>query len=187
MYINFCDVGNFTCNQCGLSHSQIEQQFQFTEPQVCKGPQCGNKDFTIVLPQSTFVDWQRLRVQENAEEVPPGSMPRCIDVVCRNDIVEIAKAGDKMLFTGTVVVVPDSSGLSRAGESTVGGKSSGGRGAAGSELGGVQGLKRLGVREMTYKMLFVACAVQHCSQGSGSAGYKEKNPVSLAGNIEYEI
>lgn len=44
--------------------------------------------------------------------------------------------GDKMIFTGSVIVVPDSSGLARAGESTMGGKA-GGRGTA-SELGGVQ-------------------------------------------------
>jgi DNA replicative helicase MCM subunit Mcm2 (Cdc46/Mcm family) len=29
-------------------------------------------DFQLNLEQSTFVDWQRLRVQENADEIPPG-------------------------------------------------------------------------------------------------------------------
>ena len=36
----------------------------------------------------------------------------CI-VFSRNEIVESAKAGDKIVFTGTVLVVPDTSGLSR--------------------------------------------------------------------------
>ena len=31
--------------------------------------------------------------QENADEIPPGSMPRCVDVICRNEVVEMAKAG----------------------------------------------------------------------------------------------
>ena len=29
-------------------------------------------DFQLNLGQSSFVDWQRLRVQENADEIPPG-------------------------------------------------------------------------------------------------------------------
>lgn len=44
-----------------------------------------------------------------------GSMPRCIDVICRNEIVEQAKAGDKIVFTGSIAVIPDTSGLSRVG------------------------------------------------------------------------
>ena len=43
------------------------------------------------------------------------------------------------------------------GESTVGGRSSGGRGE--SYADGVKGLKALGVKAMTYKMLFIACSV----------------------------
>lgn len=42
------------------------------------------------------MDWQRLRVQENADEIPPGSMPRSLDVVLRGEAVEKAKAGDKV-------------------------------------------------------------------------------------------
>ncbi|CAN0391450.1 unnamed protein product, partial [Discosporangium mesarthrocarpum] len=48
------------------------------------------------LQRSVFVDWQRLRVQENADEIPPGSMPRSLDVVIRGEVVEKAKAGDKV-------------------------------------------------------------------------------------------
>ena len=39
----------------------------------------------------------------------------------------------------------------------MGGKSSAGRGE--SYVDGVKGLKALGVKEMTYKMLFIACSV----------------------------
>lgn len=47
--------------------------------------------------RSVFIDWQRLRVQENADEIPPGSMPRSLDIVLRGEAVEKAKAGDKVL------------------------------------------------------------------------------------------
>ena len=161
--------GNFTCRKCGTGHPQVEQQFQYTEPQVCRNSECTSRDFNLVVQDSTFVDWQRLRVQENADEIPPGSMPRCIDVICRNDVVEKAKAGDKILFTGTVIVVPDSSGLSRVGESTTSSKTTGGRGS--DVGGGFQGLSKMGCKEMTYKMLFIACSVQQTDNTMvGNAG-----------------
>lgn len=54
------------------------------------------------------------------------------------------------VFTGTLIVVPDSSALARVGEATVGGKPPGKRGAEGPDAG-VVGLKKLGVKELTYK------------------------------------
>ena len=38
-------------------------------------------------------------------------MPRSLDVILRGELVERAKAGDKCVFTGTFIVVPDVSQL----------------------------------------------------------------------------
>ena len=43
-------------------------------------------------------------------------MPRTIDVILRGDTVERAKAGDKSIFTGTLVAVPDVAQLCAPGE-----------------------------------------------------------------------
>jgi DNA replication licensing factor MCM6 len=59
------------------------------------------------MNQSIFVDWQKIRVQEVSSDIPAGSMPRSIDIIMRGDIVDMAKPGDKSIFTGTLVVVPD--------------------------------------------------------------------------------
>ena len=61
----------------------------------------------LVMSQSVFVDWQKVRVQEVSSDIPAGSMPRSIDVIMRGDIVDMAKPGDKSIFSGTLVVVPD--------------------------------------------------------------------------------
>ena len=53
------------------------------------------KDWVLDTTKSKFVDWQRLRVQENANEIPPGSLPRSIDIILRHEIVERAKPGGK--------------------------------------------------------------------------------------------
>jgi DNA replication licensing factor MCM6 len=48
-----------------------------------------------------------VRLQELSSDIPAGSMPRSIDVILRGDIVDEAKPGDRTVFTGTLVVVPD--------------------------------------------------------------------------------
>ncbi len=79
--------GTFLCRKCGTVHSGIEQQFQFCEPPVCSNAQCRKSNcFELIVARSSFVDWQRVRVQENAEEVPAGSMPRTLEVILRNEV-----------------------------------------------------------------------------------------------------
>jgi DNA replication licensing factor MCM6 len=89
-------------------------------------------------------------------------MPRSLDVILRSELVERAKAGDKCVFTGTFIVVPDVSQLGLPGGNAArlqresnksGGAMTGGIG------GGVTGLKSLGVRDLQYKTAFLACMV----------------------------
>ena len=88
-------------------------------------------------------------------------MPRSLDVVLRHEIVERAKAGDKVVFTGMMVVIPDTGARSRAGEAAVSAKSSGGGRGGGADSGqGYGGIKSLGVKELTYRTAFVASGVQ---------------------------
>ena len=72
----------------------------------------------LQMSQSIFVDWQKVRVQENSSDIPAGSMPRSIDIIMRGDIVDNAKPGDKSIFSGTLVVVPDIVQLMKPGEKT---------------------------------------------------------------------
>eukprot|EP00232_Nephroselmis_pyriformis_P019189 CAMPEP_0182900038 /NCGR_PEP_ID=MMETSP0034_2-20130328/28518_1 /TAXON_ID=156128 /ORGANISM="Nephroselmis pyriformis, Strain CCMP717" /LENGTH=84 /DNA_ID=CAMNT_0025034159 /DNA_START=12 /DNA_END=262 /DNA_ORIENTATION=- len=82
-------------------------------PTVCENATCGNKSrWQLQREESKFVDWQRVRIQESSDEVPAGSLPRTMDVILRNDQVEIARAGDKCVFSGSLIVVPDTSVLS---------------------------------------------------------------------------
>lgn len=78
--------------------------------------------------------------------------------------MERAKAGDKCVFTGTFIVVPDVSQLGLPGgnkaelqrEANRGNTNSVTAGVGGS---GVTGLKSLGVRDLQYKTAFLACMV----------------------------
>lgn len=158
-------VGAFRCNQCGLLAESIEQQFHFTRPTVCRNPRCKNSsplNFLLEIDKSIFSDWQKLRVQENSDQIPPGCMPRSIDLIVRHEMVERAKAGDQCVFTGCLVVIPDGSALARAGEvprSVRGNNMNRDGGASGGGGGGVSGLASLGVKELTYRTCFLACTV----------------------------
>ena len=53
-----------------------------------------------------------------SSDIPAGSMPRSIDIIMRGDIVDTAKPGDRSIFTGTLVVVPDIIQLLKPGQKT---------------------------------------------------------------------
>ena len=160
-------VGTFRCNKCGLLAEDVAQQYHFTRPVLCRNPRCQNmspKEFLLEVPQSRFGDWQKLRVQESSDEIPPGSMPRSIDVIVRNEMVERPKAGDLCVFSGSLVVIPDGSALARAGEAPTSARRDAARGNQGSN--GVRGLKSLGVKELTYRTCFLATTVLSIEQAS---------------------
>ncbi|KAF8319067.1 MCM-domain-containing protein [Clavulina sp. PMI_390] len=153
--------GTFECLNCQGIVPDIEQQFKYTEPMICPNPTCGNRKlWELKVDQSRFSDWQKVRIQENANDIPTGSMPRSLDVILRADMVERAKAGDKCVFTGTFIVVPDVSQLGLPGvnsEMQREASRNGGVGGLGNQ--GVTGLKSLGVRDLQYKTAFLACMV----------------------------
>ncbi|KAJ7044696.1 MCM2/3/5 family-domain-containing protein [Mycena alexandri] len=165
--------GSFICEVCAGFVDEIEQQFKYTEPALCPNPTCGNRTaWKLQIDTSRFTDWQKVRIQENPSEIPTGSMPRSLDVILRSELVERAKAGDKCVFTGTFIVVPDVSQLGLPGgnaaqlqrESNKGG----GGGAAAGIGGGVTGLKSLGVRDLQYKTAFLACMVRDADTRDGT-------------------
>ncbi|XP_042691474.1 DNA replication licensing factor MCM6, partial [Centrocercus urophasianus] len=98
-----------------------------------------------------------VRIQETQAELPRGSIPRSMEVILRAEAVESAQAGDKCDFTGSLIVVPDVAQLSTPGvRAETGSRVSG---TEGYEAEGVRGLRALGVRELSYKLVFLACYV----------------------------
>ncbi|KAK9050743.1 hypothetical protein SSX86_030287 [Deinandra increscens subsp. villosa] len=82
-------------------------------------------------------------MQEMSKEIPAGSLPRSLDVILHHDIVEQPRAGDTVIFTGTVVVIPDILALAAPGERAdchrVGGQSQ--HSGSGAVQEGVKGIR----------------------------------------------
>ncbi|RDL39970.1 DNA helicase [Venustampulla echinocandica] len=169
-------LATFSCESCKNTIPNVEQTFRYTEPTQCPNETCNNRlAWRLDIRQSTFVDWQKVRVQENSSEIPTGSMPRTLDVILRGEIVERAKAGEKCIFTGTLIVVPDVSQLGLPGVKPTAVRDNQNRSA---EVNGVTGLKSLGVRDLTYKLAFLACMVTPDTSTTGSSTSQQLNGQS---------
>uniref|UniRef100_A0A452Y7B3 DNA replication licensing factor MCM6 n=1 Tax=Aegilops tauschii subsp. strangulata TaxID=200361 RepID=A0A452Y7B3_AEGTS len=153
--------GTFKCLDCGNVVKNVDQQFKYTEPIICVNATCQNRSRWALLRQdSKFTDWQRVRMQETSKEMPAGSLPRSLDVILRHEIVEKARAGDTVIFTGTVVAVPDVMALTSPGERAECRREGPQRKNGSGVQEGVKGLKSLGVRDLSYRLAFVANSVQ---------------------------
>lgn len=68
-----------------------------------------------------------------------------------------------MIFTGTVVVIPDIFALAAPGERAEVRRDGGSkRDTTGTVQEGVKGLRALGVRDLSYRLAFIANSVQVC-------------------------
>lgn len=88
-------------------------------------------------------------------------MPRSVEVILRGEIVDQAKPGDRTIFTGNLVVVPDVVQLMKVGEKTQASSYNTAKMKRNDQrtMDGVTGLKRLGVKDLTYKLVFIANSV----------------------------
>jgi len=174
--------GTFECLDCSRTIANVVQQFKVTMPTICTSQHCNNRTNFKLNPNSKTTrwgDWQRLRLQENENDVPSGSMPRTLDVIVRDEQVERCKPGDKIRITGCLIVVPEVPSLMNPAElkksvrreinarynSSVGGRE------------GIRGLAALGSRDLTYKLSFFGGFVEPDVHWGRSGDINEDVPM----------
>lgn len=177
-------IASFSCLVCGAKVKGVEQQFRFTTPKLCTNTNCTNKVKWELenTEECFFTDWQRLRVQENSNDIPAGSMPRSMDVIVRNEQVEKGQPGDRCIFVGTPVVIPDAYSMLKPGEKyQISAEGEAGKKGVGPQgtLEGVTGLKSLGVRDLNYKMIFIVNNVLFTESRFGTVNIREENEKEI--------
>jgi replicative DNA helicase Mcm len=94
----------FKCKRCETP-SYSEQSGPFLRAPIrCTNPTCQSKGpFDFLQEESTFVDYQQVRIQERPEDLPPGQLPRTLNVkLISRDLVDKARPGDHVAITGIV-------------------------------------------------------------------------------------
>ena len=94
----------FRCKRCGIT-TYVNQVGTFLKaPLVCSDPTCGKGGpFDFIQEESTFIDCQEIRIQERPEDLPPGQLPRWLDIkLFGRDLVDIARPGDNVSVVGIV-------------------------------------------------------------------------------------
>ena len=83
-------------------------------PTKCSDPKCNHRELEVKPDSSKFIDFQILRLQELPEDLPPGQLPHYIDVAIKQDLVDNARPGDRIILSGIVRIEQESiSGVSR--------------------------------------------------------------------------
>ncbi|XP_023277563.1 DNA replication licensing factor MCM6 [Seriola lalandi dorsalis] len=170
--------GTFLCMDCQAVIKDVPQQFKYSPPTICRNPVCNNRSrFHLDTHKSKFIDFQKVRIQETQAELPRGSIPRSLEIVLRAEAVETAQAGDRCDFTGSLIVVPDVSQLSTPGVRAETSTRVAG-GPQGFESEGLRGLKALGVRELSYRLAFLACNVAPTNPRFGGKELREEEQTA---------
>lgn len=88
----------WVCQKCG--HITFIQQKEriVRKPERCM--ECNEENLKLDDFKGTYINYQVLRVQELPEELPPGQLPRQLDIRLYSDIVDIARPGDRVIITG---------------------------------------------------------------------------------------
>ena len=74
------------------------------KPKTC--PECGKPTIRRDLDKTELVSWQVIRVQERPEDLPPGAMPKHIDAILMDDLVDEVKPGDRVTLTAVISLRP---------------------------------------------------------------------------------
>jgi replicative DNA helicase Mcm len=92
----------FRCRKC------LEVVVQDQEGELIRGPgtHCPfckqSTSFELIQEQSKFKNTQEARIQERPEDLPPGQLPRYLDIRLEDDIVDSARPGDRVSVTSIV-------------------------------------------------------------------------------------
>ena len=100
-------LGAFKCKRCETT-AYLEQAGPFLKAPIrCGNPTCQSKGpFEFLQEGSTFIDYQQIRIQERPEDLPPGQLPRTLNVkLVSRDLVDKARPGDHVAITGVVRAV----------------------------------------------------------------------------------
>ncbi|KAI0155051.1 DNA replication licensing factor mcm7 [Xylariaceae sp. FL1272] len=103
-------VSAYTCDRCGSELFQPITSKQYAPETVCKSEDCKqNQSKGQLFPSSRaskFLPFQEVKIQEMAEQVPIGQIPRTLTVMCYGSAVRQVNPGDVVDIAGIFLPTP---------------------------------------------------------------------------------
>ena len=96
-------VGAFQCQKCGAVIKIEQEEDILKEPSECSEDQggCGRvSSFKLLTSLSSFIDSQKIEIQENPEGLRGGAQPERIGVYLEDDLVGEIAPGDRVIING---------------------------------------------------------------------------------------
>lgn len=152
----------FKCKACGSFIEDVKQNFKYTTPVKCTSNNCLNlREWELVMERSMFCDWQKIRIQEMVQESEGSAMPRSMDVILRNRMVDRLNAGDRVEISGSLIVLPEVPTLMKPGELPRKINRQSLRHFESYMMSqGLTGIKGVGVKDLNHKLSFLATQVR---------------------------
>ncbi|OPY37680.1 MAG: Minichromosome maintenance protein MCM [Methanoregula sp. PtaU1.Bin051] len=87
-----CPAGHFT--------RKTQKYGKFIEPEGCATDGCTFRKLDLMPKRSTFIDSQKLRVQESPEGLRGGEQPQTLDIDVTDDLAGMVAPGDRVVING---------------------------------------------------------------------------------------
>ncbi|XP_051020516.1 DNA helicase MCM9 isoform X6 [Acomys russatus] len=102
---------DYMCNKCKhvfVVTADFEQYYAFCRPSSCPSLEnCDSSKFTCLSDLSSHParcrDYQEIKIQEQAQRLAVGSIPRSMKVILEDDLVDSCKSGDDLTIYGVVM------------------------------------------------------------------------------------
>ncbi|KAK5663317.1 hypothetical protein OQA88_3745 [Cercophora sp. LCS_1] len=103
-------VSAYTCDRCGCEIFQPVGDKQFAPLTICPSQDCKDNQAKGQLHPSSraskFLPFQEVKIQELAEQVPIGQIPRTMTVLCYGSLVRQINPGDVVDVAGIFLPTP---------------------------------------------------------------------------------
>ncbi|NJE49265.1 AAA family ATPase [Thermococcus sp. 9N3] len=94
----------FVCKDCGNEMIRLQRPYEnLVKPAKCDA--CGSRNVELDVEKSRFINFQSFRLQDRPESLKGGQMPRFVDAILLDDLVDTALPGDRVLVTGILRVI----------------------------------------------------------------------------------
>lgn len=91
----------FECARCGnVVYIPQEGTGKFLEPSYCNCNEEKKGVFRLLFKESSFEDYQRVKIQESPEDLKGGEQPQTLDINVNNDLAGVVTPGERIVVNG---------------------------------------------------------------------------------------